>query len=396
MTTAKRVIFHVDMDAFFAAIEQRDNPAYRIKPVIVGARPGTRGVVSAASYEARTYGIHSAMPINQAHARCPHGVFLRPNMEKYRRESHHVMEVLSAFSPVLEQISVDEAFLDMSGAGKLWGAPVRAAQTISRRIKEDLNLTASIGIAPNKFLAKLASDYNKPDGITETPFTDEAIRPWLAPLAVSRIWGVGARAQQALAAWGVHTIGDLQRLSRMELEQRFGKAGESLFELSRGIDSRPVGEYEQVKSISREHTFSVDSTKRREWESTLLSLARDVAFRARRKNVRGSTVVLSWRTPDFQRHSRRITLSQPTNLANRIYREVLGLLDKETNRIRALRLIGVGITNFREPAQTNLFEQGSVEEQAWKASESAMDLIVMKYGESAIFLAGERKGRGND
>ena len=188
-----RTILHIDMDAFFTSIEQRDDPRYKGKPVIVGAQPGHRGVVAAASYEARKFGVHSAMPISEAFKKCPNGVYLHPRMEAYSNESHHIMEILSSFSPALEQVSVDEAFLDITGTGKLFGDPLTTAQTIRGTIKEQRKLTASIGIAPNKFLAKVASDMNKPDGITIVPFDPDEITKWLGPKPVGKIWGSGKK-----------------------------------------------------------------------------------------------------------------------------------------------------------------------------------------------------------
>ena len=210
MTSKKAVFFHVDMDAFFASVEQRDNPSFRGKPVIVGARPGTRGVVSAASYEARSYGVHSAMPISEAVRRCPGAVFAVPRFSAYSHASEEIMNTLAEFSPRVDQVSVDEAFLDMTGTQRLWGEPLATAQKIKKRIWDTQHLTASIGIAPNKFLSKLASDINKPDGITITPFCHDAIKSWLAPLPVKSMWGVGKKSETALGFLGVYTIGDLQ------------------------------------------------------------------------------------------------------------------------------------------------------------------------------------------
>jgi DNA polymerase IV len=388
---SSKVIFHVDMDAFFASIEQRDNPLLRGKPVVVGAQPGARGVVSAASYEAREYGIHSAMPINQAYARCPHAAWIRPRGNVYSAESHRLMKIFESFSPIVEQISVDEAFLDMTGCLKLWGTPYEAAQKIGCHIRKELSLTGSVGVAPNKFLAKLASDCQKPNGITITPFAPQAIIQWLAPMPVNRIWGVGAHMRQALAGWGIRTIGDLQHFGATELEKRFGKYGQDLYRLCRGIDNREVGSRGEAKSVSREYTFDRDCGDHVTLKSTLLSLARDVAQRCRRKGLKGSTVVFSYRTPDFRRFSRRVTLPAPTNLARDVYRHATALFEKEAKNIKSFRLIGVGLTNFGESIQTSLFEEGTERNQAWRASENAMDQIAQRFGSEVIFLAGERR-----
>jgi len=385
---ARRVIFHADMDAFYASVEQRDNPAYRQQPVIVGAKPGSRGVVSAASYEARKFGIRSAMPISEAYRRCPHGVYVRPRMSAYVRESRKVMGILRSFSPKIEPISVDEAFMDMTGTERLWGKPLGAAKAIAAKIRDELGLTVSIGIAPNMFLAKLASDLNKPAGITVTPFEPDAIIEWLAPMPVSRIWGVGLKTQAHLARLAITTIGDLQRLTPEQLENRFGKHGQDLFRLCRGMDERTVDVREERKSISREHTFPADTSDRELWRTTLLSLARDVASRARSKGRKGTTVVLTYRTPDFRRHSKRVTLREPTDIARRIYGEAVRILDELGSAVRTLRLIGVGITNLGDTTQTDLFSDMG-QETLWKASENAMDSIADRYGDNAIFFGGE-------
>ncbi len=390
-TKHDRVIFHLDMDAFFTSVEQRDNPDLYGKPVIVGSQPGNRGVVSAASYEARKFGVHSAMPINRAYEKCPDGVYLRPRMKVYVRESKKIMEVLKTFSPSIEPLSIDEAFIDMTGTEKLWGKPKKAAKQLSNTIKDEMNLTASIGVAPNKFLAKLASDVNKPNGITLVPFDSQKVVLWLAPLSVSRIWGVGKKTQKKLETIGIRKILDLQKLSRDFLEKRFGKNGLSLYYLSRGVDSRLVERQADAKSISREHTFNTDSYNAEEWLRTILILSRDVAKRARKAKQRGRTILLTYRTPDFKRFSRRITLSHPTNLAKDIYDNASMLLKKESYHLKGLRLIGVGITNFDMEFQTYLFEDIK-ETHAWNVSEKAMDTIAERYGKDAIFRAGEIVG----
>jgi DNA polymerase IV len=376
-----RIIFHIDMDAFFASIEQRDNPAFRGKPVIVGAQPGTRGVVCAASYEARKSGVRSAMPISEAVRRCPGGIFVRPRMEIYERDSQEVMRILGSFSPVVEQVSIDEAFLDMTGTEKLLGPPLQAAQNIAVSIKNGLAITASIGIAPNKFLAKIASDLNKPDGIAQAPFEAQAIIGWLAPMPVGRVWGIGKKTNAVMAQMGVTTIGDLQKLSREELAARFGKQGEDMFALCRGIDGRPVNDEGEVKSISREHTFNVDSHDREEWKRVLFPLAQDVARRARSASVKGTTVVLIYRKTDFSKHTKRGRLACSTNVAKLIYEGARELLDGVNEK--ALRLIGVGLTGLDEQLQTDLFAQGPTT-VALEVAEAAVDRIVQKYGDAVI------------
>ncbi len=385
----QKVIFHLDMDAFFASIEQRDNPSYRGKPVIVGAKPGGRGVVSAASYEARKFGVHSALPISIAYQRCPHGIFITPGMNKYLNVSKKLMQILNSFTPLIEPLSVDEAFMDMSGTQKLFGPPREAAQLLRKKIKEELNLTGSCGIAPNKFLAKLASDINKPDGITEVPFNEKEIISWLAPMKVSRIWGVGKKTEEQLSRAGITKIGDLQQCSLEQLENMFKeKSGSALYYLCRGIDNRAVHPPEEVKSVSREHTFKKDSSDVKEWKSTLLFLAREVAQRTRKKGLKGRTVTLTYRTSDFKRFSRQTGLSESTDLAKVIYEKATQLLDKELGRLSYLRLIGLGISGFDQNIQQNLFSETENIKQ-WQASEKAMDDISQKFGKDTIFRGGE-------
>jgi DNA polymerase IV len=393
---AIRIIFHIDMDAFFASVEQRDNPAWRGKPVIVGARPGMRGVVSAASYEARVFGVRSAMPISEAVRRCPNGIFVQPHMDTYGRESREVMAILERFSPLLEQISVDEAFLDMSGTEKLFGTPFQTASRIAACISKKLRLTASIGIAPNKFLAKIASDLDKPRGITLSPFEGKDIEAWLAPMPVGRIWGIGKKTDQVLAGKGIITVGDLQQCTPSFLNRLFGNQGEHLHALCRGRDDRPVAEGGDAKSVSREHTFNVDSGDRDAWKQVLFSLSQDVARRSRREGLKGHTVVLVYRCTDFSRHSKRMPLAYPTNVAKFIYESALVLLDQV--RERALRLIGVGLTGFDEALQTDLFA-GDKAITAIEKTEAVVDALAEKFGDSIIGKGremGKRKLRNAD
>lgn len=387
----ERVIFHVDMDAFFAAVEQRDNPQYRGKPVIIGAKPGGRGVVSTASYEARRFGIHSAMPIREAFSRCPQGIFIRPRMRVYSAVSRSIMELFGRFSPRVEQVSVDEAFLDMTGTGRLFGTPLAAARRLAEAVRSEQHLTASIGIAPNKFCAKVASDIDKPDGITVCPMDPDGVRAWLAPLPVRRIWGVGAKTAAVLESRGVTTVGDLQRMSPKELAGRFGKQGEGLWQLAQGQDFRPVEEGGPCKSISREHTFGVDSRDREAWRSTLFSLTQDVARQARKEGVKGATVVLTWRRPDFSRHSRRRRLSHPTNVARFIFETALALLVETDEKV--LRLLGVGITGLDAPLQIDLFAD-SDNSREWEQSEKAMDDLAERFGSKVITKGYQLGGNG--
>jgi DNA polymerase-4 len=339
-------------------------------------------VVAAASYEARTFGIHSAMPISEAYKRCPHAVYLHPRMEEYSRESHLIMEILSSFSPSLEQVSVDEAFLDITGTEKLFGTPPHVAEKIRAAIKGQRRLTASLGIAPNKFLAKLASDMNKPDGITLVPFTQAEIETWLAEKPVGKIWGVGKKTEEHLRSFGVRTIGDLQKFNKDFLTAQFGVYGNDLFDLCRGIDTRLIENDLEAKSISRENTFEKDTADRALLKKTLLTLSQDVARQARQAGIRGKTIVLIYRGTDFTKHTRRCTLPQPTNIANEIYENALKLLEVLPITMK-IRLIGTGLAGFSENVQLDLFmnEAGS---KSWEKSEAAIDRLVDKYGDTVI------------
>ncbi|MFC1586508.1 DNA polymerase IV [Fibrobacterota bacterium] len=388
MPNTDNVILHVDMDAFYAAVEQRDHPEYRGKPVIVGSLPGTRGVVSAASYEAREFGIKSAMPINQAHNRCPQGIYVPPNMEHYVRVSKQIMTILREYTPLVEQISIDEAFLDITGTGNLWGAPRETAKKIQDHIVQGTGLTASVGIAPNKFLAKLASDINKPAGITLVPFRKDKIYDWLAPMPIGKIWGVGIQTQKALARLGVKHVADLQKFSLEKLQDRFGAGGASLYYLCRGIDSRTVGGTGPTKSISREHTFNKDTDNSDELHKVLLSLARDVSRQARKKNLRGKTIVFIYRTTDFKKHTRRITLEKSTCFTGQIFEQTVRLFRKSGLTGKKMRLIGVGLTGFH-PGQQESLISFLHDTAAAEKSETAMDKITAKFGKESIFYGGE-------
>jgi DNA polymerase-4 len=291
------------------------------------------------------------------------------------------MDILSGFSPVIEQVSVDEAFLDMTGSGRLFGTPAETASRISSAINEQLLLTASIGIAPNKFLSKIASDINKPNGITVTPFDQQEIEVWLSPLTVGKLWGVGNKTLDTFHRMGITTVCDLQKLTLDFLAERFGKHGESLYYLCRGIDERPVAKPESAKSISREFTFQSDSSDKEEWKRTLLALSQDVGRKARRKGVKGSTIVLCYRRPDFSRHSKRLRAQYPTNLSKEIYEQGLKILAELQER--SLRLIGIGITDFEEDMQTNLFSDHP-KTQALEASEKAVDEVIARFGKGCI------------
>ena len=374
-------ILHVDLDAFFAAVEQRDRPELRGKPVIVGGDPGARGVVSTASYEARVFGVHSAMPLRTAAALCPGGVFLPVDGAKYRRESRRVMEILGRFTPRLEQVSIDEAFLDVAGSEALFGPPEAIAGRIKAAVREEVGLTASVGVATTKLVAKVASDLRKPNGLVVVRPGEEAA--FLAPLPITRLWGVGEQTRVALAEHGVRTIGDLAALPVDVLVRRLGAHGATLHERALGIDPSPVTGEVAAKSVSHEHTFDVDTADPEVIERTLLALAEGVASRLRAGGVRASTVAVKVRDSTFHTVSRQRTLPEPTDLADPIFRTALDLVRPEV-RGRRVRLLGVGAHGLGEPAQLGLFAS---EDPRRRAAVEAQDAIRRKYGSRALTRA---------
>jgi len=374
-------ILHVDLDAFFAAVEQRDRPELRGRPVIVGGDPRARGVVSAASYEARAFGVHSAMPLRTAAALCPAGAFLPVDGAKYRRESRRVMEILGRFTPLLEQVSIDEAFLDVAGSEPLFGPPEAIARRIRAAVRDEVGLTASVGAATTKLVAKIASDLRKPDGLVVVPPGEEAA--FLAPLPIRRLWGVGEQTRVVLAEHGVRTIGDLAELPVDVLVRRLGAHGATLHDRARGIDPSPVTGDVAAKSVSHEHTFDVDTTDAEVIERTLLALAEGVASRLRAGGVRASTIAVKVRDSGFNTVTRQRTLPEPTDLADPIFRAALELVRPEV-RGRRIRLLGVGAHGLGEPAQMSLF---ATEDPRRRKAVEAQDEIRRKYGSRALTRA---------
>ncbi len=376
-------ILHVDLDAFFAAVEQRDRPELRGRPVVVGgaAGPESRGVVSAASYEARAFGIHSAMPIRTAMALCPVAVFLPVDGRRYVLASREVMAILGRFTPVVEPISIDEAFLDVAGSEALFGPPESIAAAIKLAIRAEVGLTASVGVATTKLVAKIASDLRKPDGLVVVRPGEEAA--FLAPLPISRLWGVGEKTRLALADFGVRTIGDLAAVPPDALRRRFGEHGAQLAERARGVDSSPVESPQDAKSISHEHTFDVDTSDREEIERTLLGLSEGVAARLRAAGLRAGTVAVKVRDSEFATHTRQRSLPEPTDLAGPIWRTSVELARPLLRGIR-VRLLGVAARNLREPLQLALFT-GEAERE--RRAVEAIDAIRKRFGPRAVTRA---------
>lgn len=388
-------IIHVDMDAFFAAVEIRDDPRLEGKPVIIGGDPkrDVRAVVSTASYEARKYGVHSAMPLLQAWKLCPHGVFLRGRMASYARESKRIMEILSRFTPLVEPISIDEAFLDVRGCERLFGTPVEIARCIQQTVQAETGLSCSVGVAANKFLAKLASDLDKPGGLTV--IRPDQVEQILHPLPIEKLWGVGAKTAAKLRRMGIETVGQLARLDRQLLTAALGKLGDHVWHLARGRDVRPVELTREVKSLSRETTFAVDIHSRDRLNAVVLELAEDVARRLREQGLRGETVTLKLRYGNFQTVTRQGPLPAATCLTMPLYAKAMELLDKIPLEGRGVRLVGLGVSRLVEGAvgrQVSLFEPDK-EQRELRLAE-VVDRLSARYGAGSVrraALIGDKK-----
>jgi len=352
-----RVIFHLDMDAFYASVEQRDNPALAGKPVIVGAPPTQRGVVCAASYEARKFGVRSAMPSLTAGRLCPRGVFVRPRMDAYKDESRQIMQLVTQSGAVVEQMSIDEAYLDVSALfpasdpdDALRGS-LGLARELKQRIKAERRLTATIGVAANKLLAKLASDHQKPDGLTL--ITEREKVEFLRPLPVRALFGVGRVTEQALNQAGIQTIGQLQDYAG-DLRALVGSFAPTLKRFAVGDDDRPLEQGDEIKSISEEETFLKDTDDRKILRACLRTQAESIATRLKRRRLAAHTVQVKVRYGDFTTLTRQITLEEPLNDPAEIYRLGCHLLGREKLVSRPLRLLGLGVSTLREPAARQL------------------------------------------
>ena len=383
-----RVILHVDMDAFFTSVEQHDRPELKGAPVVVGAPPDRRGVVAAASYEARRFGIRSAMPSREAGRRCPHAVFLPPRMKRYEDVSRQVFAILERFTPFVEPLSIDEAFLDVTGARRLHGSGPAIAAKIRAAIRAETGLTASVGVAPNKFLAKMASDMHKPDGLTVVSSGPAEIRAFLAPLPVGRLWGVGRVTQAHLERAGLYTIGDLQRADPERMRRILGAHGAAhLRRLAMGEDDRDVQTEWEEKSISREHTFDEDCANRGEVEATLLGLVDSVGRRLRAAGRHASTARLKLRWGDFRTLTRQQPLQPPCCDDFRL-RAVAMEMFTRIDPQKPVRLIGFGVCGFDRPAsQPDLFGNVAAAEGRRERLSLVMDEIRREYGGDSIGLA---------
>ena len=379
-------IIHVDLDAFFAAVEQRDRPELRGKPVIVGGDPRsreyTRGVVSTCSYEARKFGVHSAMPLANALRLCPQGIFLPVDGHKYQRVSREVMAVLRRFTPAVEQVSIDEAFLDVAGSEALFGDAPEIGRRIKAEVVATVGLTVSVGVATTKLVAKVASDLRKPDGLVVVPAGEEAA--FLAPLEMRRLWGIGPKTAERLRALGVVTIGDLATLPLDALVRNLGDHGATLHDRALGIDAdRVVGGGEAAKSVSHETTFAVDVTDAAEIERTLLALSEGVSARLRAAGIRAGTVAVKVRDAGFRTVTRQKHLPEATDMTDTLWRAAVELARPEV-RGKKIRLLGVAATQLGAPEQIGMFELADDKRRRVVA---AQDAVRRRYGDGAVTRA---------
>ena len=381
----QRTILHADMDAFYASVEQRDDPELRGKPVIV-AGLGRRGVVSAASYEARKFGVRSAMPTAQARERCPHGEFVRGRMHVYAEVSGQIRAIFGEFTPLVEPLSLDEAFLDVTGCQALLGDGKSIARRLRARVLEETELTISVGVATSKFVAKVASDCNKPDGLTVVAPGTEV--EFLGALPIARLWGVGPRQQHRLKQLGYQNIADLQALDLAAMETLMGEnLGEHFYTLCRGIDERTVESEREIKSISHEVTFERDLTSREKCHQVILDLSAQVGRRLRKHELLGQVIRLKVRDPDFTTRSRQKKLTAATCDDGLIYRTAIELFSKVRETMAPVRLLGVAAAELQEEGtqrQGGLFD--AVDQESGKSAEimKAMDRIRDRFGEDSI------------
>jgi DNA polymerase IV len=393
-----RTIFHVDMDAFFVSVEELFDPSLKGKAVVVGGKGDERGVVSAASYEARKFGVHSAMPLRVASRLCPHAIFLEGQMHRYKEYSDRVAEVLDSFTPQLEMASIDEAYLDMTGSRRLWGPPLEAAHKLHEAISAKTGLNCSIGIASSRLVAKIASDQAKRNGVLWVLPGTEA--QWLAPLHVKRIPGVGKVTEKQLADLGIKKIGQLSALGARFLEQHFGQWGLALAGKAEGKDagawfSGAVGEDDTPKSISHEHTFTEDVTDRQLLHATLVRLTEKVMRRLREHGLHAKTVQLKLRYKDFSTYTRAKTLPEASNIDRDVVDCSTALFHENWPRGEAVRLLGVQVSHFTTQApQPNLLSGQDTEK--WRKVLAATDALKDKYGESTLHLGGALEGRYRD
>ncbi len=369
-------ILHIDMDAFFAAVEARDHPGYRDQPLIICGSSTERGIVTTASYAAREYGVKSAMPIIEARRLCPKGIYLTASHDKYNKEAEKLREIFFRYTPLVEPVSIDEAFLDVKGTGYLF----KGGMEIGRKIKEDIrserDLVASVGISYNKFLAKIASDYCKPDGLMI--ITPDQVESFLNELPVSRLWGVGKRVEAKLKSRGITKVGEIKKFGIEALVELFGISGRRLYELACGFDHREVKPVSERKSVSRERTFYTNLIERDAVRGQLMELLDEVTFRLRKKELYGSTLTIKIRFSDFNTITRSRSTQVPSCYSDDFLPSLIELLSKIDLKQKEIRLLGVGVSNLSRDHYQLAFN--SVEKNLARV----LDEIRSRYGESAI------------
>lgn len=386
-----RWIAHVDLDAFFTSCEQRDNPEYRGRPVVVGALPGNRGVVAAASYESRVFGIHSAMPIAEAYRRCPDAVYLKPDMEKYRQASRLIFKILGDITPVVEKASVDEAYLDITGLEKIIGTTTDIGRVIRQRVQAGTGLTASVGIGPNRLIAKLGSEANKPDGLTV--IAPDEVLDFLAPMPVGNLRGLGPQTLKKFDRMAIHTVAELRATPMEKLRQHLGpKAAESFLRQSRGIASDEIVPDRGRKSISKETTFGTDTRDHGIVHDKLRKLAAGVARTARRETLAGTVVTLKIRFEGFETYTRQNTLPEPVNDEREMLETAWSLFKHGDLPDKPIRLIGVGLSGWAErgASQADLFEAPKQRENDKKILDT-IDTVTKKFGKSILQVGMSRQ-----
>ena len=384
-------ILHADMDAFFSAVEQRENPELKGKPVIVGGvNLSNRGVVSTASYEARKFGVHSAMPVAQAKKLCPDGIYIPSRHDLYKKISEEIFAILQKYTPLVEKISIDEAFLDVKGCERLYGNAVEIAQQIKEEVKEKTELTISVGVSVNKFLAKLASDYDKPDGLTVIKKDD--IKNFMRNLDIDKIWGVGEVFAAKLAEENVYRVSDIWSYSLEELKNKFGKAGVKLFFLSRGMDKREVKSQTEIKSISHEETFAENINNQDKLFAYLFKMSEKVSFRLHSNSLKVTTVFIKVRYSDFSTYSRQKSLKVAVNSSEEIYQTAKKLLNQNQLLNKPLRLLGIGVSNLCQEGKEQLNLFADTDDQL----DQTIDQLKRKYGFNKISRARKLYLNNND
>ena len=380
------MIIHVDMDAFYASVEQLDNPDLKGQCVMVGGTTN-RGVVSAASYEARKFGVHSAMPIFQAKKKCPHGVFVPPRMSRYKAVSQRIMTILKGYSPLVEMVSIDEAYIDIAGCTGILGSPREIALTIKKKILTETCLSCSVGVAPVRFLAKIASDLEKPDGLTM--IHPEEVNGFIDALAIQKVPGVGKKSAEQLNRIGIRFLGDIKQYPREMLTRRLGKFGYRLIDLSNGIDRTPVSPESEHKSVSSELTLAKNTLDTHYLKQTLLQQSERVSRELRKMGVKAKVITLKLKHDDFKQVTRRMTIQSPTQSTDTIYKEAVRLLD-QYSLTRKVRLVGVGASGFvsvAEPVQMDIFDKTPAGNKNWEKVDKTLDHIGKKFGKNVVHRA---------